>query len=172
MFLCKILESNERNRIMASIEDIIIQVMIGGVIAILVFRLDWKRRRDAQNTHKKIIKMNLGEINKIIEFVTFHTSIMDEDTDGTSLKLNNHMEKYHTRIEALIQNIQTQHAHCEKLNSEEEKIIKAAVKSANWILDTYYRKDIPMLQRERIWAESHDSLHNHAKIIIQTYNNF
>lgn len=157
---------------MVTIEDIIVKLIIGGGIAGLVLYLDWRRRRDAKNVHKKIIKMDLGKINGIIEYIIFHIGNIEKDMDGTSSKLNQYMTKHHMNMESLIQNIQIQHAHCDKLKPHEEEMIESAVKSARWILDHYYRQDIPEPQRERVWIEPHDKLHDHAKTIIQAHNGF
>ena len=150
--------------------DVIIKIIIGASIAVLVWVLDMRRRKDAKNAHKKIIKMDLGEINNIIEYITFNVRDMEKDTDGTSSKLNQHMARHHIRMESLIQDMQIQHAHCDKLKPDEEEMIKNAIKSARWILDNYYRQDIPEPQRERVWVEPYDKLHNHVKAIIQAHN--
>ena len=150
--------------------DVIIKVIIGGGIAGLVYYLDRRRRNDAKNAHKKIIKMNLGTINEIIEYMTYHVSNIEDDIDGTPSKLNQYIIRHHVRMESLIQDIQIQQAHSDKMKPHEEEMIKDAITSARWILDTYYRQDIPEPQRERVWVEPHNELHDHAKTIIQAHN--
>ena len=150
--------------------DVIIKVIIGVCIAGFVYYLDWRRRRAAKNAHKKIIKMNLGTINKIIEHMTHHVSNIEDDPDGIPSKLNQYMIRHHVRMESLIHDIQIQQAHSDKMKPHEEKMIKNAITSARWILDTYYRQDIPEPQRERIWVEPHNQLHDNAKTIIQAHN--
>ena len=153
-----------------NIIDVIIKVIIGGCIAAFVWYLDCRRRRDAKNAHKKIIKMDLGKINDIIQYITLNVSNIEEDVDGTPSKLNQHMARHHIHMESLIQDMQIQHAHCDKMKPHEEEMIKNAIKSARWILDNYYRQDIPEPQRERVWVEPHDKLHDHARTIIQAHN--
>ena len=150
--------------------DVGLKVLIGAAIAVLVYSLDWRRRRDAKKAHKKIIKMDLDKINKIIEYMTHNVSNIEEDGNGMPSKLNQHMTRHHIRMESLIQDVQIQHAHCNEMKPHEEEMIKNAITSARWILDTYYRQDIPELQRERVWVEPHNKLHDHAKRIIQAHN--
>ena len=150
--------------------DVIIKMIIGGCIAGFVYYLDWRRRRTAKNAHKKIIKMNLGMINEIIGYLTHHVSNIEEDPDGTPSKLNQYIIRHHVRMESLIQDMQIQQAHSDKMKPHEEEMIKDAITSARWILDTYYRQDIPEPQRERVWVEPHNELHDHAKTIIQAHN--
>ena len=150
--------------------DLMTKVAIGGFLTGLVLYLDHRRRKESKNAHKKIIKTNLGKINGILEYITLGVSNMNEDRDETPSKLNQHMAKHHMHLESLIRDMQIQHAHCGKMTPQEDKMITGAINAAQLILDKYYRQDIPEPHRERVWAESHDDLHKHAKELIQAHN--
>lgn len=150
--------------------DLITKLAIGVFLTVLVLCLDSRRRQESKNAHKKIIKTNLGKINGILGYITLEVNNMNEEPDETPSKLNQHMAKHHMHLELLIRDMQIQHAHCGKLTPQEDKMITGAINAAQLILEKYYRQDIPEPYRERIWAESHDDLHKHAKELIQAHN--
>ena len=149
--------------------DLVTKVAIGGFLTGLVLYLDHRRRKESKNAHKRIIKTNLGKINGILEYITLEVSKTNEEMDETSSKLNQHMAKHHMHLESLIRDMQIQHAHCDKMTPQEDEMITGAINAAQSILEKYYRQDIPEPHRERVWVESHDDLHKHAKELIQAH---
>jgi len=149
--------------------DLATRIAIGGGIAFLVFYLDQRRRKDATKSHKMIIKSNLARINEMVEYITVNINNIEQDVDGIPSKLNTYMSRHHEQMESLIHDMQIQHAQCGKLKPHEEETIMNAITSARWILDNYYRQDIPEPQRERVWMGPPDKLHDCAKTLIQAH---
>lgn len=147
----------------------VVPASVGIFIAAYMRHLDKKRRDAAELSHKKIIKTDLGRINDIIGYITYKIRNIkgENNADETYSSLNQHMERYHARMESLIQDIRIQHAHCNELKPNENKMIERAIESAQWILDKYYRPDIAESSRMLVWSEHHDKLHEHAKAVVQ-----
>lgn len=143
--------------------DAVIAASIACVVGFVWF-LDYRRRRYAR---MRIIKIDLGRLAEIIEYVTFHASRIEEDGDDAASKLSRHMARHRDDMKSLILDIQIQRALCDWVKIEADEKITDALKSARWILDHYSRDDIPEPNRERVWYEPTEKLFTHARKIIR-----
>ncbi|MCH7561697.1 MAG: hypothetical protein IIC67_10110 [Thaumarchaeota archaeon] len=143
-----------------------------GIVALLIFLLDKKRRDNIEKTHKKIIASDMHELNEIVTHIILDVNDLETDEEAVSNHLNKFLIRNYSHIEFLMNNIKLHHTQCNKLSNDEELSIKKTIDTIKWILEKYCPQDVPEHRRANLWKEPSIELKANAQTLVKAVSAF